>query len=93
MTGIIRAKSAYLNRYGEAFPKPKRVGAYDLKIDDDTTAVVRARLEAAHKVRRADRSTFETAQQETTQFVLAVVADTWVPELRDPNTIYTDVDP
>ena len=29
----------------------------------------------------------------TTQFVLAVVADTWVRELRDPNTIYTEVDP
>ena len=49
--------------------------------------------EAAHKARRADCSTFETAQQETTQFVLAVVADTWVRELRDPNTIYTEFAP
>ena len=48
-------------RYGEAFPEPKRVGAYDLEIEDDDTAVVRARLEAAHKARRADRATFETA--------------------------------
>ena len=46
-----------------------------------------------HRSRRADHATFETAQQETTQFVLAVVADTWVRELRDTDTIYTKVDP
>ena len=57
------------------------------------TAIVRARLEAAHKARRADRATDDTARRETTQFVLTVVADTWVRELRDPETIYTEVDP
>ena len=76
LIGIIRLKTAYLKRYGEPFPEPKRVGAYNLEIDDDVTAVVRARLKAAHKARRADRATFETARRETTQFVLAVVADT-----------------
>ena len=40
--------------------------------------VVRARTEAAHKAKRADRATYKTARQETTQFVLAVVAKTWV---------------
>ena len=90
---IIRSKTAYLKRYGEAFPEPKRVGAYDLKINDNATAIVRARLKAAHKARRADRVTFETARQEMTQFVLAVVRDTWVRELRDTDTIYTEVDP
>ena len=64
--------------YGEAFPTPTRVGVYDKKIDDNTTAVVRARTEAAHKAKRADRATYETERQETTQFVLAVVADTVV---------------
>ena len=61
LIGIIRANPAYLKRYGEAFPKPPRVGAYDLDIDDNATAVVRARLEAAHKARRADRATYDTA--------------------------------
>ena len=46
MIRIIRAKPAYLKRYGEAFPIPTRVGAYDLAIDNDATSVVRARLEA-----------------------------------------------
>ena len=93
LIGIVWAKPAYLKRYGKAFPEPTRVGAYNLEIDDDATAVVRARLEAAHKARRADRATYDTARRETTQFVLAVVADTWVREIRDPETIYTEVDP
>ena len=46
-----------------------------------------------HRARRADHATFETPQQETTQFVLAVVADTWVRELKDTDTIYTKVYP
>ena len=66
LIGIVWAKTAYLKRYGEAFPKPTRVGAYDLAIDDDATAVVRARLKAAHKARRADRATYDTARRETT---------------------------
>ena len=87
LIGIIREKPAYLKRYGKAFPEPTRVGAYDLNIDDDATAVVRALLEVAFKERRADRATFDTVRRETTQFVLAVVVDTWVWELRDPETI------
>ena len=87
LIGLIWSKLAYLARYGEAFPETKRVGAYDLDIDGNVMAVVRARREAAHKERRADCATFETVRRETTQFVLAVVADTWVQELRDPDTI------
>ena len=62
-------------------------------IDDDTKAAFRARAEAAHKSKRADRATYKTARQETTQFVPAVVADTWVRELRDAEYIYTKVSP
>ena len=61
LIGIIWSKSAYVKHYVEAFPEPKRVRAYDLEIDNDATAVVRARKEDAHKARRADRATFETA--------------------------------
>ena len=76
LIGIVRAKPAYLKRYGKAFPELTRVGAYNLEINNNATAVVRARLEAAHKARRADRATYNTARRETAQFVLAVVADT-----------------
>ena len=79
------------------------MGAYDAKIDNDDTAVGCARTEAAHKAKRADRATYktawretvrrETARQETALFILAVVEDTWVRELRDTETLYTDVTP
>ena len=62
LIGLIRPKAAYVARYGEAFPDPKRVGAYNLNINDNTTSVVRTRSEAAHKAKRADRATFETVR-------------------------------
>ena len=81
LIGLIRPEAAYVARYGEEFPEPTRVGAYKKSIDDDATAVVCAHTEAANKAKRADRATYETVQQETTQLFLTVVADTWVQEL------------
>ena len=80
-------------RYGVAPPKTVRVGAYDLSIDNNATAVVCVCTEAAHKSNRADRATYETARRETAQFILAIVDDTWVRELRDTETLYTEVAP
>ena len=37
--------------------------------------------------------TYKTARRETAQFILAFVVDTWVRELRDTKTLYTDVVP
>ena len=49
LIGIVRADPAYLKRYGEAFPEPTRVGAYDIEIDDD------ARPSSGHALRRHTR--------------------------------------
>ena len=78
LIGLIPPEAAYVARYGEAFPEPTRVGTYNKTINDDAMAVFRARSEEAHKAKCADRATYKTARWETTQFVLAVVADTWV---------------
>ena len=48
LIGIIRPEAAYVARCGEAFPNPTRVGDCDPNIDNDATAVVRARSKAAH---------------------------------------------
>ena len=93
LIGLIWPEAAYTTRYGAAFLESKRAGAYDATIDDNSTAVVHARMEAAHKAKCADRSTYETARRETAQFILAVVKDTWVRELRDTETLYTNVTP
>ena len=52
-------------RYGAEFVEPAHIGAYGATIDDNATAVVHARTEAAHKAKRADRCTYETARHET----------------------------
>ena len=93
LIGLIQPEAAYFACYGKAFPEPTRVGAYDPNIDNNAMFVVRARLEAAHKAKRANRDTFETARRETTQSVLAVVADTWVREIQDIDSLYTEVGP
>ena len=81
LIGLIWPEAAYTMRYGAEFFKTTRLGAYNATIDDNATAVVRAHTEAAHKANRADRATYETARQETVQFILAVVKHTWVREL------------
>ena len=55
--------------------------------------VIRARSEAAHKEKRADRATLETTIWEPTQFVLAVVTNTWFRKIWDSDSLYTKVAP
>ena len=43
LIGLIRTETAYTAHYSTAFPKPARVESYDLSIDNNNTAVVRAR--------------------------------------------------
>ena len=93
LIGLIQAVAAYTTRYGAEFAEPTQVGAYDTTIDDNSRAVVRMRTEASHKSKRANRGTYNTARRETVQFILAVVEDMWVQELRDLETFYTDVAP
>ena len=78
LIGLIRPVAAYTTRYGSDFSKPACVGAYDAIIDDDVTAVICACTEAAHKAKRTDCGTYETAQRETAQFILAIIEDAWV---------------
>ena len=62
LIGLIWPVTAYTTRYSAEFIGPIRVGAYDATIDDNATAVVRTRTEAAHKAKRADRGTYKTAR-------------------------------
>ena len=81
LIGLILPVATYTTGYGAEFVEPSRVGAYKATIDDNATAVVRAFTEAAHKAKQANRGTYESVQQETAKFILAVVEDTWLQEL------------
>ena len=93
LIGLIRPVAAYITRYGVEFAEPTSVGTYNATIDDDSMAIVRARTESAHRAKRVNRGTLEMAQQETVQFILDVLDDTWLQELRDTEMFYTDVSP
>ena len=62
LISLIWPEAAYVARYGKAFPEPKIVEVYDKTIDNDATAVVRARTEVLHKAKCADCVTYKTAR-------------------------------
>ena len=78
LISLIWPEASYTTRYGAAFLEPTRVGAYDATIDNDATAVLSVHTETAHQANRADRANYKMTWRETTQFILAVVEDTWV---------------
>ena len=84
-------KDAYKMRHGTNLPTPPRADIYDVDIPIYATNAVRVRLEEAHTAKKEDFWPFAAADRETNKFILAVVKDTWVRELQDPNILYTAV--
>ena len=82
LVGFINATANYHSRYGQSFIIPQRVGAYDEIIADGAQDVMRAKMDSKNRARRVDRSTYKMARQETVHFILRVVEDIWVRELR-----------
>ena len=71
---------------GEIFPEPIRLAIYDDTIADTATPVVRAKAEAKHRAKRADKGLFDAAKRETRQLIISKVEDTWIRELKDETT-------
>ena len=86
-------EDTYKSRYGANFPTPSRPAIYDVDIPIDSSNAVRFRHKAAHTAKKEYYRLFAAAQRETSKFILAVVKDTWVRELRDPYLCYTAVKP
>ena len=86
-------EDAYKTLYDVNFPTPARPAIYDVKIPIDASNAIRVRREAAHMAKKEDYRLFSAAECESTKFIIAVVEDMWVRELRDPNLFYTAVKP
>ena len=93
LVGIIMNEDAYKAHYGANFPTLSRPAIYDVNIPIDASNAVRVRSKAAHTAKKEDYRIFAAAERESSNFILAVVKDTWVRELRDPNIFYTAVKP
>ena len=85
--------TAYTARYTKTFPVPGRISHYDSTIADDAKQGARAKAESKHNVKKADYNMYLSACRETIKFILAIVEDTWVRELRDPDIFYAAVLP
>ena len=83
----------YKMRHGANFPTPTRPVIYDVDIPIDASNSVRFLREAAHTTKKEDYRLFSYANRKTSKFILAVVEDTWVRKLRDPDLFYTAIKP
>ncbi len=93
LMGILATSADYKARFTTDFPTPSRPALYDPTIGKTVVGVERAQLEAAHKAKIADWEAYECAMRETREFIISVVEDTWIHELRDQITFYATVTP
>ena len=86
-------EDAYRVCHGANFPAPSRPAIYGVDIPIDTSNAVRVRRKAAHTSKIEYYRLFAAAERDLSKFILAVVEDTWVRELGDPDIFYTAVKP
>jgi hypothetical protein len=90
--GLIADADRYLHHYGLAFVCPAtRPAVYDLDIAEGTSRVERTCLEASWAARIQDYEAYKAAKAGVKAFIEAVVKDTWIRSLRDPETFYSNI--
>ena len=88
---LIMPKAAYRSAYSVAFKYPAHPELYDGNIADDTTPVVRARMEAAHTNKCSDYECYDAAKRATVKFLRDLINETWYKDLKDAEAFYTEV--
>jgi uncharacterized ParB-like nuclease family protein len=92
LTGIITDATTYAADHGSvAFVCPTRLPLYDATIPIDATKVVQVRAETAHQARVNDYASFEAAEHGDAKFLMEVVNNLWINNLKDADTFYTKV--
>ena len=86
-------EDAYKSRQGTNFTTPSRPAIYDVDIPINASNAVRFRREAGHTAKKEFYRLFTAVERESIKFILAVVEDTWVRELSDPDLFNTAVKP
>jgi hypothetical protein len=92
LTAILMDPARYASDHGGAtFRHTVRLPQYDASIADDSTTVVRVRVEAAHKARLNDYASYEAAEHGAAKFLRESVDGVWFNDLKDADTFYTKV--
>ena len=93
LIGLIYSKAEYMAEFTDEFPRPSKPGIYDTNIKNNATEGLRAMKEAVHKEVRSDYGLFEAAERGARQFILEVVEDTYIRDLKHSRFFYTRVTP
>jgi hypothetical protein len=90
--GLIANANKYLHHYGLAFARPATCPAvYGPAIAEGASRVERTRTEAAWAARIQDYEAYKAVEAGVKTFIEAVVKDTWIRDLRNPETFYSNV--
>jgi hypothetical protein len=90
--GLITNTNRYLHHYGLAFVCPAtRPAVYDPAIAEGASCVELTRAEASWAARIQDYKAYEVAESGVKAFIKAVVKDTWIRDLLDPEMFYSIV--
>ena len=90
---LIMDEDAYKTRHGANFPTPSRPAIYDVNIPINASNAVRVYREAYHTAKKEDYRLLVSTKRGSSKFILAIVEDTWVRKLRNPDLFYTAVKP
>ena len=93
LVGIIQDKTSYLQDYKALFPVQKKPGIYDPSITEGTTDSIRAKKKAIHKAKRQDHKFFVETERGVRNFIIAVVSETYIRDLRRAKYFYSNVKP
>jgi hypothetical protein len=93
LIGLIYSKAEYMAEFTTEFIHPTKPGIYDTTIPDNATYGLRATKEAVHKAVRSDYGLFEAAERGFRQFILDVVEETYIRDLKHSRFFYTRVSP
>ena len=82
LIGLLYSEAEYMVEYIDAFVTPTKPGIYDTTIPADASDGLRAKMEAIHKAFRSDYGLYEAAERGARQFIIEVVEETYIHDLK-----------
>jgi hypothetical protein len=90
--GLVASVDCYFHLYGAPFVRPAtRLACYDPAITAEASCVNRVCSKTAWAALLQDYKAYEAAEHGITVFIEAVVNDTWICDLCNPKTFYSNV--
>jgi hypothetical protein len=90
--GLIASMDCYLHHYGAPFICPAtRPVCYDPTINAEASRVDRVRAKTAWVALLQYYKAYKAAEHGIKVFIKAIVKDTWICDLRNPETFYSNV--